>query len=373
MVLVGIQGMVDGIFLGNFEDTNAMASVNIASPFMQLILGYSFILCTGTLSYLGRTLGEQDADKAKNIFRTAAATIVVVSVAVLMIGVSMSEQIALFLGADKVLLAGAGQYIRILAWFAPTISFMLLCGFLCRLIERSRLYLAATVCGLLCNILLNTLFIWKLRWGVSGAAMATGLSYFVGLLIVTGPFLSKGTVVNIFKGRFQWKILVSVISNGSSEGINYLATALILFLFNRAFMAASGADGVAAFTVINYIGNFTTIVMFGISDGIGPIISCNFGAGKMERVRQTVRVAVIINFLLGAGVLAALIFFSEKFVGLFASHNPNVMEMTVQEQKSMELVSYSMAATSFSPATIHQSATLWPLPQLPQAEELYLS
>lgn len=60
MVLVGIQGMVDGIFLGNYESSNAMASVNIASPYMQLILGCCFVLCTGTLSYLGRTLGEKD-------------------------------------------------------------------------------------------------------------------------------------------------------------------------------------------------------------------------------------------------------------------------------------------------------------------------
>jgi len=331
MVLVGIQGMVDGIFLGNFEDTNAMASVNIASPFMQLVLGYSFILCTGTLSYLGRALGERDADKAKNIFRTAVAAIVVASTTVLLAGISFSEQIAYFLGTDEVLLAGAGEYIRILAWFAPAISVMLLCGFMCRLIEKPMLYLAATVCGQLCNILLNTVFIWKLRWGVPGAALATGLSYFVGLLIVVRPFISRGTVVIFFEGRFRGKILASVICNGSSEGINYLATALILF--NRAFMSASEPDSVAAFTVINYIGNFTTIVMFGISDGIGSIVSCNFGAGKMERVRQTVRVAVIINLLLGIGVLAAMIFFSEKLVGLFASHNPCVMAMAVHGAK----------------------------------------
>lgn len=136
--------------------------------------------------------------------------------------------------------------------------------------------------------------------------------------------------MNIFGGRFQGKILRSVTANGSSEGVNYLATALILFLFNQAFMSASGADGVAAFTVINYIGNFTTIVMFGISDGISSIISCNFGARKTDRVRQTMRAAVVINFLLGASVLVALIFFSAGFVELFASHNPSVMEMAVQ-------------------------------------------
>lgn len=269
MVLVGIQGMVDGIFLGNFENTNAMASVNVANPFMQLILGCSFILCTGTSSYLGRTLGERNIDKARDIFKTAAVSMIAVSFFILVLGLFSHVQIARFLGANDVLLLGANRYIMVLALFAPIISFMLLCGFMGRLIEKPHLYLIATIFGLIGNILMNAVFIIGLRLGVFGVALATGLSYTVGLLIVVWPFLTKRTIVNMFAGKFQWNLLGSVIYNGSLEGVNYLATALILFLFNRAFMGYAGEDGIAAFTVINYIGNFVTTVMFGISDGIG--------------------------------------------------------------------------------------------------------
>lgn len=333
MILVGIQGMVDGIFLGNFESTNAMASVNVAGPYMQLILGCSFIICTGTLSYLGRSLGEKDYQKEKNIFKTAAISVTAISILIMLVGVTFFDGIAKFLGANDVLLAGTSRYILILAMFAPVISFMLLCGFIGRLIEKPHLYLIATVCCLFSNITMNYAFICVLHLGVVGAALATGLSYFIGLTIVIWPLVSKKTVINVHEGIFHWKLLKETAYNGSSEGVNYLATSLILFLLNRAFMSLAGEDGVAAFTIINYIGNFTTILMFGISDGIGSIISCNYGAGKMARVRQTLYTAIVINFILGVILFAMLNLFSENLIRVFIRENLQVLDIAVQGAK----------------------------------------
>lgn len=329
MVLVGIQGMVDGIFLGNYESSNAMASVNIASPYMQLILGCSFILCTGTLSYLGRTLGGKDAVKAKNVFKTAVIAIIVSSCLIMTLGVGLHSTMAGFLGANEVLLAGTSRYILVLALFAPTISLMVFFGFMERLVEKPHIYLVATVFCLVCNIFLNYIFIKILHFGVSGAALATGLSYLIGLFIVAPPFLTRKTVVNIHEGHFCQRILKKIIFNGSSEGVNYLATALILFLFNQTFMRFAGEDGVAAFTIINYIGNFTTTVMFGISDGIGSIVSCNFGAGKTDRIQKTLHTAITINFMLGIFVFVLLHLCSSYLVDIFVSGNPDVIEIAV--------------------------------------------
>ena len=333
MVLVGIQGMIDGIFLGNFENTNAMASVNIANPYMQLILGSTFVICTGTLSYLGRTLGEKDIEKSKKIFRTAVLSVIVSSAIIAVAGIFFHDNIAQFLGANSVLLSDTSRYILILALFAPVISFMLLCGFMGRLIERPHLYLIATISCLIGNIIMNYVFIKILRLGVTGAALSTGLSYFIGLIIVICPLLLKSTTVNIYDGKFQRKILKDIVFNGSSEGVNYIATALILFLFNKAFMDFAGEDGVAAFTVINYIGNFATILMFGISDGIGSILSCNYGAGKSKRVHKTLCTATFLNLLLGVLLFIIINLFSESLIHIFMNENIKIINMAVQGAK----------------------------------------
>lgn len=216
------------------------------------------------------------------------------------VGVGLHSTMAGFLGANEVLFDGTSRYILVLALFAPANSLMVFFGFMERLVEKPHIYLIATVFCLVCNIFLNYLFIKILYFGVSGAALATGLSYLIGLFIVAPPFLTRKTVVNIHEGHFCQRILKKIIFNGSSEGVNYLAAALVLYLFNKTFIRFAGKDGVAAFTVI------TTTVMFGISDGIGSIISCNFVAGKTDRVQKALHMAFIINFMIGIFVFVLL-------------------------------------------------------------------
>lgn len=274
-----------------------------------------------------------DLSKVINELLDTLSIRLTISCLLLLLGSLFHRSIARLLGANQVLLDDTGRYILILAFFAPVISFMILCGFMERLIEKPNVYLTATVCCLIGNILMNYLFIKVLHLGVTGAALATGFSYLLGFLIVIRPFLLKNTVINIYDGRFCYKTLKDIICNGSSEGVNYLATALMLFLFNRAFMNYAGENGVAAFTVINYIGNFTTTVMFGISDGIGSIISCNYGAGKNNRVAKTLYTALTINFLLGICVLCPLHFHSSRLINIFVSNNGKIKELAIQGAK----------------------------------------
>ena len=98
MVLDGIQGMVDGLFLGHYAGPDAMASVNIANPFFQIIIGSTMILCTGTMSAAGRALGAQDYSRAKNLYRSALAVLLALSGTILLTGVLFARPIARFLG-----------------------------------------------------------------------------------------------------------------------------------------------------------------------------------------------------------------------------------------------------------------------------------
>ncbi len=103
MVISGTQTIVDGIFLGNFVGQNALASVNIVQPFMQIIIGLSMIVSIGSLSFIGRSLGEGKKEEAQNIFKTAFIVITFLSLVVLLVGRLFSDYIAVLLGANEVL------------------------------------------------------------------------------------------------------------------------------------------------------------------------------------------------------------------------------------------------------------------------------
>ena len=83
LTIAGVQTMVDGIFLGNFVGTNAMASVNIAAPFMQLMIGMNLIIGIGGASYIGRSLGEGQVKRAQDIFKSACLFMIGLSIVII--------------------------------------------------------------------------------------------------------------------------------------------------------------------------------------------------------------------------------------------------------------------------------------------------
>lgn len=333
MVLAGMQGMIDGIFLGQYASTNAMASVNIAIPYMQMIMGCTMIICCGTLSFLGRTLGEkneQSHTKAQNIFRSSVIALLTASLILWAIGIFASKPLASLMGANDVLLQETSQYIFALSWFAPAIGFMLLFGFVSRLLGKPNLYLIATVVCLIANIAIDFIAIKILKLGTIGAALATGFSFLAGLFITIVPILKKSSVINLFSGHFKGNLLKHTLLNGSSEGITSIATAVTMWLFNTAFIQYAGESGVAAFTVINYIGNFVLLVMFGISDGISTLVSYNYGAGLFQRVKKILNLALLSNFIIGLGIFVVFNLFSQQLIQIFVANQPFVVEMAVQ-------------------------------------------
>ena len=78
MVIYGAMTMIDGLFLGNFDSSEAMAGINIANPFIQIILGSTMIIATGSVSYLGRTIGEMNYTKVEDIFKTNVISLLIV-------------------------------------------------------------------------------------------------------------------------------------------------------------------------------------------------------------------------------------------------------------------------------------------------------
>ena len=216
MVLDGIQGIIDGIFIGNYVGADAMASVNIANPYYQIIIGSSMVICSGTMSAAGRALGAGDEKRAKDIYHSALLVLAAISVALMLAGIFGHRIIARLLGASPALLENSCRYIRALAVFVPAISFKILFGFSGRLIGRPQLYLAGTVTTISSNIFLDYLAVGVLGLGTAGAAGATGLAYLAGLLVVVRPLLRRETVLNLWDGVFRPGEILYAAFNGSS-------------------------------------------------------------------------------------------------------------------------------------------------------------
>lgn len=333
MVIAGIQPIIDGIFLGNIEGANALASVNLAQPLIQAIIGLSMIICVGSMSYMGRSLGEGNKEKAQDIFKTAVISIIALSVATSVVCVVFSRDIAIFLGANAVLVDGVTIYVRIISVFVSLIGLGFLFGFAARLIGRPELQMKGAIFSLGVNIVLDFLLVKVFRLGLPGAALATGLAFVSVFVFVLAPMFNRDSAVNLFKGHFDRKIVPPVLYNGSSEGVVSIAIALSIYVFNLMFMARSGEIGVAAFTTINYMSQLAIFIMLGISDGVSPLLSYNYGYCKYDRLKEILKLAAKVNLAIGSILFSILYFFGPQLVSLFIKGNPVVFDMAVSGSK----------------------------------------
>lgn len=225
MVIAGAQTIIDGIFLGNYVGQNALASVNIVQPFMQLIIGISMIISVGSLSFIGRSLGEGKVEEARDIFKTATVSIFLSAVLILVFGVSLSGSIARVLGANDVLVDGVSSYVGTISLFAPIMALMFLFGFINRVVGKPELYLKGMMLSVAMNISLDYMLIKVMGLGIRGAAFATGLSYLAAFFVVMLPMLDRKNTVNVFCGKFRKDLVFPMVYNGSSEGVISAASA----------------------------------------------------------------------------------------------------------------------------------------------------
>lgn len=327
MIFVGIQGIIDGLFVGNVLGGNALASVNLVQPYMQIIMAAALIISVGAQSIIGINLGKGESEKAQNIFRTASILLILISILVTILGVFFSEKIALILGANEVLLEGSSTYIQIISYFTAFIAIMFLFEMVVRVIGKPNISLVSMIISVVLNIVLDYLLINKFNLGIKGAALATGISYTMAFLINMIPFVSKKTIINLYKGRFDKSVLFQMIYNGSSEGVSSISNAISMFLFNTALMKIAGENGIAAFSIINYIAQVGYMVLFGISDGIRPIISYNFGAENENRVNKTLKISIIVNIIIGAIIFIVMSTFSKQLIEIFLKDGKYVVEI----------------------------------------------
>ncbi|WP_330692330.1 MATE family efflux transporter [Romboutsia ilealis] len=319
--------MIDGLFVGNVLGGNALASVNLVQPYMQIIMAAALIISVGAQSIIGINLGKGESEKAQNIFRTASILLILISILVTILGVFFSEKIALILGANEVLLEGSSTYIQIISYFTAFIAIMFLFEMIVRVIGKPNISLVSMIISVVLNIILDYLLINKFNLGIKGAALATGISYTMAFLINMIPFVSKKTIINLYKGKFDKSVLFQMIYNGSSEGVSSISNAISMFLFNTALMKIAGENGIAAFSIINYIAQVGYMVLFGISDGIRPIISYNFGAQNENRVNKTLKISIIVNIIIGAIIFIVMATFSKQLIEIFLKDGKYVVEI----------------------------------------------
>lgn len=324
MIFNAIFIITDGIFVGKGIGSDALAAVNITAPLFLINTGVALMFGIGA-SVVASVHLSQGKAKVARINVTQAIIVSSVLLLIYAIGiVSNVERVAVWLGSSERLLPLAVEYMY---WFVPFLVFSaLLCSgmFFVRLDGAPNYAMVCNIIPAIINIVLDYVFIFILKWGMFGAALATSLGYIVGAVMILAYLFHPERILHVCRVKLSKKSLYLTIRNvgymcrlGFSSFLCETTIATMMFVGNYVFIRYLGEDGVAAYSIACYFFPIVFMVYNAIAQSAQPILSYNYGAKCTARVRETFRLALTTAILCGAGVFLLTWIFSHQIVGMF--------------------------------------------------------
>lgn len=329
MIFTSIYGVVDGVFVSNCVGSDAFAAVNLIMPVIMILGSAGFMIGTGGSAIVSKTLGEKKLEKASEYFSMLIYLCIVSGVILSAIGIIFIKPIAGLLGAT-------GDIANNCIIYGRTVFFMMTGLFLQNafqsflvVAEKPKLGLAVTLLAGFTNMFLDFLFVYVLRLGVFGAAVATGISQFVGAIIPVIYFASgKNNILHLKKCRFNKDIIIKTCINGSSEMVTNMSMSLVNMLYNMQLMKYIGTNGVVAYGIIMYVGFIFSGTYIGYSVGSAPVISYHYGAGNKKELKSLFKHSIIL-LVISSVIMTLLAEVLAKYLaGIFVSYDKQLLELT---------------------------------------------
>lgn len=346
MVFTSIYGVVDGLFVSNFAGKTAFASINLIMPFLIILGAMGFMLGTGGTALVSRVLGEGDKERANKYFSMITLFGILLGVILTVVGVLAMRPMAILLGATEAMVDDCVLYGRIVVCFLT--SFMLQNMFQSFLIaaERPKFGLLITLAAGVTNMVLDALFVGVFRWGIAGAAIATGISQTVGGVVPLMYFLfSKSSPLRLRWTKFEAQPLLRSCANGSSELMSNISGSLIGMLYNAQLMRFLGEDGVATYGVLMYVQFIFVAIDIGYSIGCAPIISYHYGARNHPELRNLLMKGLKVMGILGIVMTIAAISLSGTLANIFVGYDATLCELT---RHAFHLFSFAFLLAGFN-------------------------
>lgn len=331
MVLISIYSIVDGLFVSNLVGTTAFAALNLIWPAIGLVGALGLMVGTGGAALVSKTLGEGDEPRANRYFSMFVEFILLLSVVLAVPLLVWMEPLAVAIGAEGEMVRQCAIYGRICAAGMP--AFMMQMGIqpFFMVAGRPRMGTWISLVSGLLNIGLDALFIIVCGWGLAGAAAGSMLACCFGGFYPLWYFSSRFNRSSLaFKATgFEFGPLAKACSNGLSEFVGNISFNIVSMCYNWQLMRFYGENGVAAYSVILYLGFIFVAVYSGYNMTVTPLVGFNFGAGNKRELRSLLRHSLTLMLVLGVLLAGTAELLAGPAARLFVGYDSELTALTV--------------------------------------------
>lgn len=352
MTASSLYNMVDSIFIGQGVGAMAISGLAITFPFMNLSAAFGAAIGLGASTLMSVKLGQKDYRTAENILGNTITLNIIIGVTFGVVCLMFLDPILRFFGASDQTIVYARDYMEIILLGNAITHLYFGMNSALRSASKPRHAMYATMFTVVLNTILDPLFIWTFGLGIRGAAYATVLSQLVALIWQFWIFSNPKELIRLKRGIYSLRgdLVKNIIGIGISPFSMNVCACMVVIFINNQLVRFGGDMSVGAYGIANRIVFIFLMFVMGINQGMQPIAGYNYGAQKLDRMMQVVKLSIIAaTVIMILGWFLAMLA-PRQCVSLFTT-DKQLIDTTVHGMRIMMLmlpvVGYQMVITNF--------------------------
>ncbi|AKB34910.1 Multi antimicrobial extrusion protein (Na(+)/drug antiporter), MATE family of MDR efflux pumps [Methanosarcina siciliae C2J] len=331
MLVQAFYNLVDTIFVGHaygVDSIQAIGGIAVAFPIQMVGMAVSLAIGIGGSSIISRRMGEMEMEKANKTFSNLIFLSILSSLLITGVGITFIVPLLKLFGATDTILPYSLEYLEVILYGTILFSLAMVTNSVARSEGNAKVAMNSMMMAGGLNIILDPVFIFGFGMGIRGAAIATVLAQGIGVLYISRYFLSGKSTLRFHPADLkpEGKIIKEVLAIGASPFARNVSSSFMVIILNNLLAFYGGDIAIAIFGIISKLLMFTLMPMFGIIQGLQPIVGFNYGAKNFERVRESVKLAIIITTGMSIAGFLVLYLFPEQLFGIFSGDHQLIVE-----------------------------------------------
>lgn len=318
-LVFAMYNIVDRIYIGQGLGAFAITGVSLTFPIFTIFIAIGMLIGQGGGSLVSIKLGEGKKEEAEKILGNVFTLFTIASIIIMFVSNIFLDDFLRIFGATVNTIEYAREYMKIinyLVFFQFTAMGM---NNMIRAEGNAKIAMKTMLIGAIINVILDPIFIFYFKWGISGAAFATAFANIVSAVWVLWHFTKGESVLKLRLKymKLDFAIVKKIIEIGVSPFSLQITNSLVAVVANKALLLYGGDLAIGAMGIINTIMMFLIMIIAGINAGAQPIIGFNYGAKKFMRVKEALKIAIFVSMLLASVLLIGIMLKADLFINMF--------------------------------------------------------
>ena len=319
-----LYNMVDRMYIGHIPKVgpSALTGVGVTMPVIMAISAFAALVSMGGAPRASIMLGRGEHPKAEKILGNCTVMLVIMAIILTAVFLIWGEPILMVFGASEATIGYALDYMRIYALGTIFVQLALGLNAFINAQGYAKIGMITVAIGALCNIVLDPIFIFSMSMGVKGAALATIISQAISSIFVVYFLTSKrsGLRIKLDNLKLDFQVILPCLALGLSPFIMQFTESVISVCFNTSLLKYGGDIAVGSMTILTSVMQFSMLALQGLTQGAQPIISFNYGAENIDRVKRAFKLLLKISLSYSMLLWAVAMFIPDTFIYIFTSH-----------------------------------------------------